>query len=93
PRALKSTPVHLARSKQMLEAESHAVRFEIQSKEQGDKGTSKSYARQVASYQSWWDASEASKVSRNPTLAPIPAFLITVAKVCLFLLYESTREK
>ncbi|KAJ7464891.1 hypothetical protein B0H11DRAFT_1628424, partial [Mycena galericulata] len=87
------SPGRLDRSMQLLEAESHAVRLSLQEKEQGDKGTSKSYARQVASYRSWWDDSQAVKVLKNPLLTPIPAFPPTVAKVCMFLQYEASREK
>ncbi|KAJ7468858.1 hypothetical protein B0H11DRAFT_2436563 [Mycena galericulata] len=87
------SPGRLDRSMQLLEAESHAVRLSLQEKEQGDKGTSKSYARQVASYLSWWDDSQAAKVLKNPLLRPIPAFPPTVAKVCMFLQYEASREK
>lgn len=98
PRAVNTldtgpSPGRMNRSLQALEAESHAVRLALHEKEQGDKGTSKSYARQVASYQAWWDTSEAAKVAKNTQLAPIPAFPPTVSKVCMFLLYETSREK
>ncbi|KAJ7474670.1 hypothetical protein B0H11DRAFT_1918370 [Mycena galericulata] len=50
------SPGRLNLSLQLLESQSHAIRLSIQAKEQGDKETPKTYARQYSAYESWWNA-------------------------------------
>ncbi|KAJ7637946.1 hypothetical protein DFH06DRAFT_1138595 [Mycena polygramma] len=90
---LGPSPGRLNRSLALLESEAHAIRLQIQTKEQIDKATPKTYSRQYNSYATWWDISQAEKVKQNRDLVALPAMPIFAAKVVPFLLSESTREK
>ncbi|KAJ7153926.1 hypothetical protein C8R43DRAFT_1126596 [Mycena crocata] len=93
PNTAGSTPARMVFSLQQLDPELHLIQLESRAKEQSNKGTSKSYLRQIASYQAWWDASETVQILQDPRLVAIPAFPVTAAKVAMFLQYETTHEK
>ncbi|KAJ7822725.1 hypothetical protein B0H14DRAFT_2598298 [Mycena olivaceomarginata] len=84
----ETLPGRLNLSLQLLESQSHAIRLSIQAKEQGDKETPKTYARQYSAYESWWNASEAAKAAKNRCLVTIPAMPIIPSKVATFLEYR-----
>ncbi|KAI0073131.1 hypothetical protein K474DRAFT_261907 [Panus rudis PR-1116 ss-1] len=76
-----------------LELASHNVRREIVEQQQSDKGTSKSYARHVRNYMTWWSLYQQEENEKNPARIPIPAEPITAAKVAMFLQHEISRPK
>ncbi|KAJ7676820.1 hypothetical protein DFH06DRAFT_1428669 [Mycena polygramma] len=71
----------------------HAIRLEIQAKEQVDKATPKIYGRQFGSYDTWFNAFQLETVAKNPHLVALPSMPIIASKVVPFLQIESTREK
>jgi hypothetical protein len=77
----------------LLEADSHAVRLEMADKEQSSKATKAKYERYLHAYETWWDANQAQIVRSDSSRVAIPALPITVAKVAMFLNYESNRER
>jgi hypothetical protein len=76
-----------------LEAQSHVIRQGIAAEEQSDKETGGTYTRHVKNYQLWWDLSQATQLTADPSHTVIPAFPIIPAKVTLFLEYETTRPQ
>ncbi|KAJ7924506.1 hypothetical protein B0H13DRAFT_2315402 [Mycena leptocephala] len=88
----ETSPGRLNLSLQSLESQSHAIRLSIQAKEQGDKETPKTYARQYSAYESWWNASEAAKAAKNRRLVAIPAMPIIPSEVATFLEYVVGRS-
>ena len=76
-----------------LEAESQAARLAHAKQEQSDKSTAGTYQRHVNRYEKWWEGYQLEKMEAILGWTTIPAFPITVAKVTMFLDYESTREK
>ena len=62
-------------------------------KEQDNKEMKNAYGWHVKNYVDWWMMSQAHLVNENPTHFQIPAFLIPVVKVIMFLEHEETRLK
>ncbi|KAJ7474648.1 hypothetical protein B0H11DRAFT_1728346 [Mycena galericulata] len=87
------SPGRLNLSLQLLEAQSHSIRLEIQAKEQEDKATPKTYARHYNSYETWWNAFQVAETAQKRHLVALPAMPIIPSKVVMFLQYETTREK
>ncbi|KAI0071523.1 hypothetical protein K474DRAFT_1606805 [Panus rudis PR-1116 ss-1] len=76
-----------------LELRSHNVRREVATKQQADKGTSKSYSRHLKNYLTWWSTYQQEETRKNPVRIPIAAEPIMVAKVAMFLQHEISRPK
>ncbi|KAJ7653548.1 hypothetical protein DFH06DRAFT_1417086 [Mycena polygramma] len=87
------SPGRIKLSLQQLESHSHAIRLEIQAKEQVDKATPKIYGRQFGSYDTWFNTFQLETVAKNPHLVALPSMPIIASKVVPFLQIESTREK
>jgi len=86
-------PAGLQCSLEHLDAASHAVRLRTLHDEWSDKGTSVAYARHVHNYCRYWDAYQGERVAEDPSWTMVPAFLVTAAKVTMFLARKRTCEK
>ncbi|KAJ7896195.1 hypothetical protein B0H13DRAFT_1885276 [Mycena leptocephala] len=76
-----------------LEAQSQLLRPSFVAQNQEGKKTGGTYERHYKNFTAWWDDHEARLAQENPSYMPIPAVLITVAKVTLFLHHEMTRPQ
>nr|GAT44268.1 predicted protein [Mycena chlorophos] len=76
-----------------LNARSHRVRQSKADEDNKEKETAAKYRRYHESYRQWFDADQAALVAANPGTVALPALPITVAKVVVFLEYETTRPQ
>jgi hypothetical protein len=77
----------------VLDAATHAFRLAQVQQDHESKGTGTSYSRHVRHYVEFWDNYQAECCRKDPRYVSIPTFLVTAAKVAMFLQQESTREK
>ncbi|KAF8185453.1 hypothetical protein BJ912DRAFT_818803, partial [Pholiota molesta] len=81
----------------VIEKESHLFRQQLQDKMASDKGTEVAYLKHLRRYEEYWTQDQKRRESDAQAnggnwevIGPHP---ITATKVCVFLEYESTRNK
>lgn len=76
-----------------LEHESHVRRAKRVKDMQESNQTSRSYARHVKNYESFFNTDQDQRCKNDSSWTPVPAFPVTATKVAVFVEHELTREK
>ena len=84
-------------STEIIEHQSHSFRQQLQDKMSSEKGTEVAYSRHLKRYEEFWIQDQIRRQNeaqaKGETWAIINPHPITATKVCLFLEFESTRNK